>query len=103
MVRAQWRTLFVELAYAPLGIRSDDARTDLPSESGTDSALRTSFAIAWYAALGGGVPVTDDLEVVLRLELRVRYYDRRGDGKLVDNLVHGTQNFTPFVGVAWKL
>ncbi len=103
-VRAQWRTLFLEVAYAPLGIRSDDARADLPTADGdTDTALRTSYSVAWYAALGGGVPVTDALEVVMRLEFRVRYYNRRGSDKLADELVHGTQNWTPFVGVAWKL
>jgi hypothetical protein len=102
LLRVQWRTLFFELAYGAFGIRTDDARDDLPDESGkTDSALRTSPTIAWLMTLGGGVPVTDSLQVVLRLEYRVRYYDRRGNGALKDEIVHGTQNFTPFVGVAW--
>jgi hypothetical protein len=102
MVRAQWRTLFVEVAYGALGVRLDEARKDLPDVAGnTDSALLTSPSIAWLLALGGGVPITDVLELVIRLEYRVRYYDRRSNGALNDEVVHGTQNFTPFVGVAW--
>ena len=102
LLRVQWRTLFFELAYGAFGIRTDDARDDLPDVDGsTSSALRTSPTIAWLMALGGGVPVTDSLQVVLRLEFRIRYYDRRGSGALKDNIVHGTQNFTPFIGVAW--
>ena len=102
LLRLQWRTLFLELAYGAFGIRVDDARDDLPDEEGsTSSALRTSPTIAWLMALGGGVPVTDSLQVVLRLEYRIRYYDRRNSGGLRDEIVHGTQNFTPFVGVAW--
>ncbi len=102
LLRVQWRTLFFELAYGAFGIRTDDARDDLPDVNGsTNSALRTSPTIAWLMALGGGVPVTDSLQVVLRLEFRIRYYDRRGSGALKNDIVHGTQNFTPFVGVAW--
>ena len=102
LLRVQWRTLFFEWAYGAFGIRTDNARDDLPDVDGsTSSALRTSPTIAWLMALGGGVPVTDSLQVVLRLEYRIRYYDRRGSGALKDDIVHGTQNFTPFVGVAW--
>ena len=34
IIRGQWRTLFVEVAYGALGLRSDEARTDLPDENG---------------------------------------------------------------------
>ena len=30
LLRAQWRTLFVEIAYGAFGMRTDDARDDLP-------------------------------------------------------------------------
>lgn len=103
LVRAHWRSLFFELSYGALGMRNDAAREDLQDADGkTDSALFTSPTIAWMAALGGGVPLTDSLELVLRMEYRVRYYNRRGNGPLKDSIVHGTQNFTPFVGVAWN-
>ena len=101
LVRAQWAFVFAELGYGLLGIRSDDARDDLPDEAGdTDNPLRTSKTVAWLLNLGGDVPINETVSLALRLEYRVRYYDRR-DKPLVDKLVHGTQNFTPFIGIGW--
>lgn len=103
LLRAQWRMLFVELGYGALGLRDDDARSDLATaDGGTDSALRTSPTVAWLAAIGGQINVWSQLDVVFRVEYRVRYYDRR-DALLADELVHGTQSFAPIVGVAWRL
>lgn len=104
LLRVHWRTLFLELAYGAFGVRSDEARDDLTdTEGNTEDALRTSPSVAWMMALGGGIPVRDHLEVVLRLEYRVRYYNRRGSGSLANEMVHGTQEFTPFAGIAWHL
>ncbi len=103
LLRVSWRSLFLETGYGLVGIRMDEARDDLPDDRGSDeSALRTSRTVAWLAAVGAGVPLTESLELVLRLEYRVRYYDRRGDRDLVSGVVHGTQNFTPFFGLAWS-
>ena len=66
----------------------------------TDNPLRTSKTVAWLLNLGGDVPINETVSLALRLEYRVRYYDRR-DKPLVDKLVHGTQNFTPFIGIGW--
>ena len=86
-----------------MGIRWDDARDDLQTAEGDASgALYVKPSIAWLAAVGGGVPMTASLELVFRLEYRVRYYDRRGD-PLKDSVVHGTQSITPFIGVRWKI
>lgn len=103
LVRAQWRMLFVELGYGALGLRDDAARGDLATaDGGTDAALRTSPTVAWLAAIGGQVNVWSQLDVVFRVEYRVRYYDRR-DAPLANELVHGTQSFAPIVGVAWRV
>ncbi|MEZ4467067.1 MAG: hypothetical protein R3F43_22115, partial [bacterium] len=103
-VRADYRGLFLELGYGAVGWRDDGARSDLVDEKGKDDkALRTSPTVAWAVGLGAALPVFDALDVVLRLQYRVRYYDRRGDAALADALVHGTQNFTPFFGAAWRL
>lgn len=104
VLRAEWRQVFAELGYGAYGSRHDAARDDLPSESGdTSSALRTHPTIAWLFALGGGLPVTDALSAVLRVEYRVRYYVSRGGSALGGDIVHGTQNLTPLIGVAWSL
>jgi hypothetical protein len=100
-VRAQGRALFIELGYGALGLRWDDARTDLAAEGGdTQSALHTSPTVAWLLGVGGSAPVSPSLGLTFRLEYRVRYYDRR-DAPLQDKAVHGTQNFTPFIGIVW--
>jgi len=102
MLRAHWRQLFFEFGHGTIGMRWDDARDDLEAEDGaTSGALHVMPAIAWISAFGGSFPIDDALELVLRLEYRVRYYDRR-DEVLKDEAVHGTQNFTPFVGLCWK-
>ncbi len=102
LLRGSWRGAFVELGWGAVGLRWDDARDDLPDADGdTDAALRTRPSIAWLAALGGAVPLAEAWALAIRLEYRVRYYDRR-DAPLADDIAHGTQNFTPFVGVAWR-
>lgn len=101
-VRAEWRMLFAELGYGLYGVRRDDARDDLRAEGGdVSSALRTSRAVAWVLGAGGRVPLMRRLDLVLRLQYRVRYYDRRAGAALAGRAVHGTQNLTPFIGVSW--
>ncbi len=102
LIRAGWKALFLEFGYGLIGSRTDDARDDLATESGdNESALQTSPTVAWVASLGGKFEVMKDVNVVLKLSYRVRYYDARGGEALADEIVHGTQNFTPFLGVAW--
>lgn len=102
-VRAEWRQLFFEVGYGAYGARHDEARDDLPSESGaTQGLLRTHPTIAWLFAIGGTLPITDELAACLRIEYRIRYYTSRSGEALEDDTVHGTQNVTPFVGVAWR-
>lgn len=101
LLRGQYKTLFAEVGYG-FGARDDDARDDVPSRSGqTETVLYTSPTVSWLFAVGAGVPLTPSLQAVLRVEYRVRYYNRRSDGLLADNLVHGTQNLLPFVGLGW--
>lgn len=103
LLRFEWYRLFAELGYGAYGTRHDAARDDLPSETGVRTGrLTTDAAIAWMIALGGTIPITDRVEVVIKAEYRIRYYDRRGGTALADGIVHGTQSFAPFVGVAWR-
>ncbi len=104
LLRVQWRGLFAEFAYGALGVRRDRARDDLPNESGeTDALFRVSPRVAWSFGIGGYVPVTPTLDVVLRVQYRVRYYTTRGGEDLIGGAAHGTQNLQPFVGIAWHV
>lgn len=103
IVRVRWRQLFAEAGYGLFGIRSDDARDDLSTVDGdTESALRTSRAVAYLFGVGAGIPLNKNLQAVVRIEYRIRYYDRRAGQPLIDETVHGTQNLTPFIGLAWR-
>jgi hypothetical protein len=101
--RARWRNLFLDLGYALFARRWDSARDDLPNQNGsTDGAFSPQLSVRWLAAIGGTVQLRPCLALVLRLEWRIRYYDERGGEPLMDGVVHGTQEFRPLVGVAWR-
>lgn len=100
-VRFAWRMLWAEVGYGAVGLRWDDAREDLRDASGdAQGALKTHPGIAWVFGVGGLVALTDGLDLSLRLEYRIRYYNRRGSA-LADQIVHGTQNYSPLIGVRW--
>lgn len=104
LLRLQWRFLAAEIGYGLVGARRDRARDDLPDGAGgTSDAFRTSPRVAWHFALAAYAPVHPALDIVIRVQYRVRYYDRRGGVSLRENVVHGTQNLTPTVGIAWHL
>jgi hypothetical protein len=101
--RAQWRNLFLEVGYALFARRWDSGRDDLPDANGSsDGAFSPQLSVRWLAAIGGTVQLRSSLALVLRLEWRIRYYDERGGESLMDGVVHGTQEFRPLVGIAWR-
>ncbi len=102
LLRFQWRFLAAEIGYGLVGARRDRARDDLADADGrATDAFRTSPRIAWHFALATYAPLHDALDLVIRVQYRVRYYDRRGGISLEDGVVHGTQNLTPTIGLAW--
>jgi hypothetical protein len=102
LIRGRYGPAFVELGWGALGLRWDDARDDLPSTTGeTDGALARDPAIAWLLAAGGAVPLADRVDLVLRLEYRIRYYTSRAGHPLAGEIAHGTQNVTPLIGVGY--
>ncbi len=102
LVQFSWKGLMAEVGYGAIGIRNDDARDDLPSSSGsTEDAFTTSPAVAWLLGLGGNIPVCENLDAVIKVEYRVRYYTQRGREDILDGVEHGTQSIAPLVGVAW--
>ena len=103
LLRVQWKSVFAELGWGPLGFRFDDGRTDLPAAGRTDGAFRTTPSIAWLFGVGAAVPLIADLELVMRLNYRIRYYEVRGGEPLDGRLAHGTQDVIPFIGLAWAL
>ncbi|MGH2567191.1 MAG: hypothetical protein ACRDGA_02550 [Bacteroidota bacterium] len=102
-VQLRWKQLSLDLGYAPVGIRDDRARSDLPSVTGdTDGSFSLHPTIAWVISLGANVPVSESLDIILKAEYRPRYYSKRGGNPIVGNIEHGTQSIAPLIGVGWR-
>lgn len=98
-----WKQIFAEVGYGLVGTRSDDGRNDIPSNSGsTDGSFTTNPLISWMISIGGFVPLSENLEILIKLEYRNRYYNERGGEALIDNIDHGTQSISPLIGVSWN-
>jgi hypothetical protein len=103
VIQLSWRMTILEIGYAIVGVRSDKGRNDLPATSGSiDGSFSVNPSVAWLLALGGNVPLDDALDLVLKVEYRIRYYNRRGGESLAGSIQHGTQSLVPLVGIVWK-
>ncbi|MEZ4398830.1 MAG: hypothetical protein R3B06_02335 [Kofleriaceae bacterium] len=101
-LRAQYKAAFLDVGYAAFARRWDGGRDDLPNTAGaTDGAFAPILSVRWAAALGAAVRITDQLDLAVRLQWRIRYYDERGGAPLAGGVVHGTQEFRPLIGLAW--
>lgn len=104
LIRGIWNQFTLDVGYAPIGMRSDDARTDLPSISGsTSDSFETHPTIAWLIAIGGYIPVGKSIDIFLKVEYRVRYYNKRGEENLIGDANLGSQSIAPIIGLAWNL
>ena len=103
LLRFQWRMIFAEFAYGAIGVRHDTARSDLPNQSGNLGDFRTHPGVAYMFAVGWYHKITENLALSLRMQYRIRYYNRRGSEDLQNNIVHGTQNYSPFIGLSYAL
>lgn len=90
---------FVEAGWAPLILRHDDVRSDLPNDKGdTDGVFEGSRAVAFILAGGASIPVLDNLDITLRLQFRIRYLVSRGGEPLDDDEETGQMAIYPFAG-----
>lgn len=104
LVRASYKQAFFEFGYGLLGTRTDDARIDLFNEAGSnEGSLTVDPSVAWLLGIGAQVHLCDDLSLLLKAQYRVRYYDSRDGEKLQNEMVHGTQNFSPMIGLSYRL
>ena len=102
-IQVRWKQLSLDLGYAPIGVRDDMARIDVPSASGeTDGTFSLHPTIAWIISLGANIPVSESFDVILKAEYRPRYYSKRGGEPLLGNIEHGTQSIAPLLGIGWR-
>lgn len=104
MVRARLGPVFAELGWAPLILRHDASRTDLPNASGeTDGTFVGSRAVAWTLGVGGEVPLAEGLALTLRLQFRIRYLVSRGGEPLAGDEESGQMLLWPYAGLRYAL
>lgn len=103
LLQLQWKQLTLDLGYAPYGTRNDNARGDIPNtNNSTDGAFSLHPTIAWLISIGGSFDVSDNFDLLLKIEYRPRYYSERGGAILINDIEHGTQSIVPVIGVAYQ-
>jgi hypothetical protein len=99
MLRGRLGPAFAEVGWAPLILRDDSTRTDLPNTKGeTDGLFEGSRAVAWIFGGGASIPVFDNFDITLRLQFRIRYLVARGGEPLADEEETGQMTVWPFIG-----
>jgi hypothetical protein len=98
-VRARFGVGFAEIGYAPLILRRDSVRVDLPNESGeTGGTFEGSRSVAFLLGGGLSVPVAEHVDLTARLQFRIRYLVARGGEPLADDEESGQMALWPYVG-----
>jgi hypothetical protein len=101
-LRFAFKSVFLDAGYGLVGLRNDNSRDDIVSSSGaTTGTFSVNPSVAWFAGIGLKAPLGERLSLVVKVQYRFRYYDKRDGDPLMNNIEHGTQNFSPFVGVVY--
>jgi hypothetical protein len=104
MVRGHLGPMFLEIGWAPLILREDDARDDLVNTRGeADGLFVGSRSVAWTLGLGARIALAEALDLTLRLQFRIRYLVERGGEPLADDEETGQMVVWPFVGLRYSL
>jgi len=104
IIQAYWKQFTLELGYGAIGLRKDNGRADIQNSAGENyGSFRIHPSIAWLVNTGGFIPLTEEIDVSIKIEYRGRYYLERGGKKLLNNIDHGTQSIVPVIGLRWHI
>jgi hypothetical protein len=102
-LRLMYKHFFFDFGYALIGLRNDTGRDDLPDINGdTSGSFNIDPSVAYKFDLGASVEVIEKLDLIIKMQWQLRYYNQRGGNDLIDNLHHGTQNISPFIGLRYS-
>jgi hypothetical protein len=101
-LRFHWRQFFLDANYIAFGTRKDHAYSSLSGDGTNQGSFRTHPLKAWVFFPGVGIPLTDDLELLIKLEYRYVYYDERS-GKLPGGQLYGNQSIRPQIALSMNL
>lgn len=108
IVKGHYKDVFLGLGYGLLATRNDGflgityENPGFFQGSSVGNEVLTTSSIAWLVQLGGKFELSENLDLNLFLEYRVRYYDKVNDLKIKDGYVIGTQNITPMAGISYN-
>lgn len=103
LLQFHWKQLTFDAGFAPYGQRDDRARGDIPNtNNSTEGSFSLHPSIAWLFSLGGRFDIYENIDVMLKLEYRPRYYSARGGTALINDIEHGTQSIVPVIGMTYS-
>lgn len=104
IIRAQHKQAFLEIGYGLIGTRTDESRADILNTSGSNQgSFSLDPSVAWIIGIGANVNLSNKLNFIVKANYRARYYNARDGDELDSQAVHGTQNFSPLIGLGYSL
>jgi len=107
IIKGHYKDVFLGIGYGLISSRNDGflgLTYENPGffEGTSDgSTMLTTSSIAWLIQLGGQFKLSENLDLNIMVEYRVRYYDKADGEDIFDGYVVGTQNFTPMIGLSY--
>lgn len=103
-IRAHHKQAFLEIGYGLVGSRTDESRSDISNASGSNQgSFSIDPSVAWFIGIGAKVKLSKQFDFIVKANYRVRYYNSRDGTELLNQSVHGTQNFSPLIGLAYNI
>lgn len=98
-VRGSYKNLFAAVGYGIL-VGRDDGYLEVNNEAEESTPLNGS-SLAWVVDLGGKFNIAENLNIIIMVEYRVRYYDTINDAALQGGNEIGTQDIVPLIGISY--
>jgi len=104
ILHAQYRQAFLEFGYGLVGTRKDDSRSDILNAAGSNQGnFSIDPSVAWIIGVGVQVNLSKKFDFLVKAQYRARYYNSRDGVEFENQAVYGTQNFSPLIGVLYRM
>lgn len=100
--RYRWESLFFEAQYILFGRRTDSAYASLAAPEAGSTTYSTHPFKAWVLTPGARVPLTESIDLLLKIEYRFLYYSSRGGRDLPGDQLYGNQAIRPQIGLSGR-
>lgn len=100
--RVEGEIWFLDVHYIAYGSRVDQAYPSLTGSGATSTTFRTHPLKAWVFFPGAQFDLGGSFSLMLKLEYRYVYYNRRGRVPLSGSQLYGNQAIRPQIAVAYE-